>query len=258
MNPLGMPNHFQRKVLASAALLLALCACQQPVVAPAPAAPDQPAAGGSTTLRGLYAYMADAASFQDCRSGQRRPVLMTRDHRALERAYLAARTEPGAPLLAIIEGRFEMHAPEPGLAPREHVVVERFIVLRPGETCAADAPSRATLTNTYWRPVELEGRPVEIRPGTREPHLILDMQDSRARGFSGCNSFSGRYEQQGDSLRFGNIAATMMACLPAGDLEQRFFAALKAAAGQRLRGETLELLDAGGKVRARFESRYLR
>ena len=75
----------------------------------------------------------------------------------LGRAAEAA--ERNKSVLAIIEGRFEMHAPEPGLAPREHVVVERFIVLRPGETCAADAPSRATLTV----------KPSRVRPTVRRP-----------------------------------------------------------------------------------------
>lgn len=131
------------------------------------------------------------------------------------------------------------------------------ILLLAGCQQAPTAQSRATLANTYWQPVELEGRPVAIRPGTREPHLILDAHETRARGFSGCNTFSGAYELAGENLRFKAVAATRMACLPDGDLEQRFFAALNGAAGWRISGETLELRDGGGRVRARFESRHL-
>ncbi|MBX3666418.1 MAG: META domain-containing protein [Burkholderiales bacterium] len=213
---------------------------------------------GPMPLRGLYRYMADAASFQECRSGKRYPVQMIRDHAALERAYLAARTAPGATMLALIEGRFVQQAPEPGMAARDHIVVERHLTLRPGETCAAGAPARATLANTYWRPVELGGKPVTIRGGVREPHLILDEKESRARGFSGCNGFGGGYRLEGPKLAFANIVSTMMACLPAGDLEQRFFTALKNTAAHAISGDVLELRDAGGGLLGRFEARYLR
>lgn len=213
---------------------------------------------GPMVLRGLYRYMADAAVLQECRSGNRYPVLITRDHLALERAYLAARPAPGTPLLAVIEGRFVLQAPEPGMAPREHIIVERFLTLRPGESCAAEVPGKATLLNTYWRPVELGGKPVTIHAGTREPHLILDHKDSRVRGFSGCNGFGGSYVLDGEKLGFKGIISTMMACLPIGDLEQRFFAALKNTGSHAIRGETLELRGPDGTVLGRFEARYLR
>lgn len=213
---------------------------------------------GPMVLRGLYRYMADAATLQECRSDKHYPVLITRDHLALERAYLAAQTAPGMPLLAVIEGRFVLQPPEPGLAPRDHLIVERFLTLRPDATCDPDVPARATLVNTYWRPVELGGKPVTVRAGTREPHLILDTKDSRVRGFSGCNGFGGSYALDGGKLGFKGIVSTMMACLPIGDLEQRFFAALKNTAGHALRGELLELRDADGRVLGRFEARHLR
>jgi hypothetical protein len=41
-------------------------------------------------------------------------------------------------------------------------------------------------------------------------------------------------------------------------VETRFHAALNATAEQRVAGETLELRDQDGKVRARFESRYMK
>jgi len=220
------------------------------------AQPD--AIAGPLPLSGMYAYMADAASFQECRTGKRFPVRITNDHLRLERAYLAARNAPGTPLLATFEGGFVEPAPEPGMARREHVVVERFGELRPGETCAAQALAQAALTNTYWRPVELEGRPVAAGPGTREPHLVMESDHQRVRGYSGCNGFGGTFEQTADRLRFTGIVATRMTCLPIGDLEQRFFAALNAATSHRITGDALELRDPDDKVRARFEARYLR
>ena len=213
---------------------------------------------GPQPLRGLYSYMADAAILQECHTGKRYPLLLTGDHETLERAYLRARSTPGALTLALFEGHFVEQSPEPGRPPRTHIVVDRFGELRPGETCAAQAPAQASLTNTYWRPVELGGKPVEIHAGTREPYLVLEAKNNRVRGYSGCNGFGGVFERTGDSLHFKGIVATMMACLPTGDLEKRFFAALNATAAHHITGDALELRDQDGKVRARFEARYLR
>jgi len=149
---------------------------------------------GPMRLRGMYVYLADAATFNECLTGKRFPVLIEQGHLALERAYLAARRTPGEFLAATLEGRFVERAPEPGAAPREHIVVERFDRLWPGETCAPQAPARASLLETYWRPVEIEGGPVMIHPGTREPHLVLSSEGNRVRGFTGCNNLTGAFE----------------------------------------------------------------
>jgi len=126
--------------------------------------------------------------------------------------------------------------------------------------CAmTDAPkSQARLIETYWKAVELEGKPVEVRAGTREPHMVLRAEKNAVNGFSGCNTFRGAYEVNGNSLRFKNMASTLMA-LPAGsDTEKNFLSAIKAATTQHIAGETLELRDQDGRIRARFESRYLK
>lgn len=119
----------------------------------------------------------------------------------------------------------------------------------------ADAP----LLETYWKAVELEGAPVEARAGTREAHLILRTEKNTAGGFSGCNNVRGAYEVAGSSLRFKQMASTLMACLPAtNDVEKRFNAALSASTGYRISGDSLELRDQDGKVRGRFTAVHLR
>jgi copper homeostasis protein (lipoprotein) len=212
---------------------------------------------GPMRLRGMYVYMADAATFNECLTGKRFPVLSGKDSPALERAYLAARSAPGNFLAAIIDGRFVHHAPEPGAPVREHIVVERFDRVLPGETCAPQAHGKASLTDTYWRPVEIEGQPVAIHAGTREPHFVL-LRDGRVRGFTGCNNLMGGYEQGADDFRFITVATTRKACLPASDIEGRFLAALNATASVRITGDALELRDKEGKVRMRLEATYLR
>ena len=126
--------------------------------------------------------------------------------------------------------------------------------------CAqTDAPkAQARLVETYWKALEVEGQAVEVRPGTREPHMVLRSDKSVVSGFSGCNNFRGSYEVSGDRLRFKGVASTMMACISGGDTERNFLSAINATATQRISGEILELRDQEGKVRARFESRYMK
>jgi len=91
---------------------------------------------GPIRLRGMYRYLADAASLTECITGKRWPVLIEGAHLALERAYLAQRIQPGSLLLVALTASFVWREPEPGLRPREMLRVEEFEGLWPGETCA--------------------------------------------------------------------------------------------------------------------------
>jgi putative lipoprotein len=126
-------------------------------------------------------------------------------------------------------------------------------------TSPSQAASRAELLETYWRPAEIDGNPVRLQPGAREPHLVLHKEGSRLRGYAGCNSMSGGYVLQGEALRFGPMAMTRRACLGDGgnDLESAFVAALGATTSYRIIAESLELRDAAGKLRIKLEARNL-
>ncbi len=213
---------------------------------------------GPMRLRGLYFYLADAASLSECLSGRRWPVLIEGAHLDLERAYLA-QGEGGRWVLATLQGRFVMREPEPGLPPREAIVVERFERLWPGETCAADAPATASLLNTRWRLVEIDGQPVTLVAGQRQPFLQLYGEGNRVRGFGGCNALSGRFEQGSDGFLFKALALTRRSCAgAAGAQEASYLAALQATASRQIVGDALWLRDAQGRMRLRFEALYLR
>ena len=79
----------------------------------------------------------------------------------------------------------------------------------------------------------------------------------RVTGSGGCNRFSGSYQSDQRSLRFGPLASTRMACLDM-DTETAFLRALERTRHYRIRGRTLDLLDAGGGLAARLEERNLR
>jgi uncharacterized lipoprotein NlpE involved in copper resistance len=84
----------------------------------------------------MFRYMADAARFEDCLTGRSYPVAMEGDYLRLERAYTeAAKSEPGAPLMARFEGNITHRPAMEGAGLIPTVVVIRFIGVFPGQRC---------------------------------------------------------------------------------------------------------------------------
>jgi copper homeostasis protein (lipoprotein) len=208
------------------------------------------------TMRGMYRYMADAALFVECESGRRFPVAMEADNLALERAYLDARKEPGQALLVSLQGRLALRPAMEGDVHEIAVIPERFLGVSPGETCGARA-SVSELENNYWKLISLGDRPAPVLEGRREPHLVFHSEDGRVTGTGGCNQLNGGYEIDGDSISFGRMASTMMACADGKDADRALLAALETAETFRKTAHHLELVDGEGNVVARFEAREL-
>jgi copper homeostasis protein (lipoprotein) len=202
--------------------------------------------------------MADAGLFTDCASGQRLPVATEGDNAALEAAYSKARPAPGAPVLAVVDGRVELRLPMEGPQRKPTLIVERFVEVVPGSGCPAPA-GPAPVENTYWKLVSLRGTPVQLADQQREPHLILQPADRRVVGSGGCNRLMGSYTLEGERLAFSKTAGTMMAC-PQGvmELERALLDTLPQVTTWRVQGQRLELLDGQGTAVAAFESRYLK
>ena len=71
------------------------------------------------------------------------------------------------------------------------------------------------LNNTSWELAALgEQSPLA---GTT---ISLSFEDGLARGTSGCNSYGGAYQVNGDKIEFQEFEATLMACLDTGVMEQ--------------------------------------
>lgn len=69
-------------------------------------------------------------------------------------------------------------------------------------------------------------------------------EDGTLTGNSGCNTYNGSYEVNGDQITIGPLASTMMMCSdPAGvmDQEAQYLAALQSAASYQVEGMVLEL-----------------
>jgi heat shock protein HslJ len=89
---------------------------------------------------GDYVYLADAGRFADCASGASYPVAQGGESIALERAYTAARTRPGTPVLVSLRGHLEQRLAMEGDRRVVHLVVDRFEGASPGHECAEITP----------------------------------------------------------------------------------------------------------------------
>ena len=115
----------------------------------------------------------------------------------------------------------------------------------------------AALENTYWKLVEVHGRPVQVLPGEREAHILL--LAGRASGGSGCNKLMGSYTHSAPgALRIGPLANTRMACPPEMMAQEAaLLDAFEHTTDYRIKGGALTLLH-GETILARFESRYFK
>jgi copper homeostasis protein (lipoprotein) len=202
-------------------------------------------------LRGIYRYMADAGLFVECHSGKSFFVAQEGDNATLESAYIAARPEPGAEVLVTITGHIARRPKMEGEGEVEMVVVDKFGKVWPGDTCLPK--SEASLTDTHWKVLELQGRPLKRVEQGREVHMVLASEGNRAHGFAGCNRFFGGFQSDRNTLRFSPLGSTRMACPSGMDQEQPFLNALERAGRYEIHGQVLELY-AGELLLARFEA----
>ncbi|MBB4844316.1 putative lipoprotein YbaY/heat shock protein HslJ [Paucibacter oligotrophus] len=220
--------------------------------------------------QGEFVLQAGAARFSDCVSGLSWPLAMGGDLANLQRSHGQFAKAPGAPVLVKLQGRL-LTSPGPDGKAQEQLQVDKFMAaeasgarceaLKPGaEPRPGAAAGQASLTETYWKLIELDGqKPPAPAAQQREVQITLHKQNQRVSGSSGCNRLMGSFKQEGAAgLSFSRMAGTMMACSPqAMDTEQKVHAMLAATSAYRIEGEHLVLLS-GRRVLARFESVYLR
>lgn len=119
----------------------------------------------------------------------------------------------------------------------------------PGDDTASlrgSVSATSALVGPRWRLVELEGQPSLAGGGTREPHLIFSRDSvDRVAGATGCNSMGGRYEADGERIRFSELFSTKMACVEEERMRQetRFVRVLERADRYSISEDTLSLRE---------------
>ena len=129
--------------------------------------------------------------------------------------------------------------------------------LNASDTDPADSAVQASLTNTYWKLVELEGQAVKTAAGQREIKLTL-RGENKVTGFAGCNSFFGSYTFDESKITISQLATSRKFCTETMDMETLFLKILTEVAGYKIIGQTLYLSDDKGKLQARLQAVYLK
>lgn len=122
-------------------------------------------------------------------------------------------------------------------------------------TPALSTPVANDLAAYTWTLVLLGERANPLGAGDKAPDLTFTAAESRASGFAGCNRFSGAYTVAGDSLHFGPLLSTKMACPGSDQVEVGYLAALGAVVTYTLADSSLILHGAGGGKLAEFRHR---
>ena len=134
--------------------------------------------------------------------------------------------------------------------------VSGLVILFSTLGCAQEtAKPDVTLTNTYWKLVQLNG--AAVSPGEdKELHMILRGED-QVGGYAGCNHFTGSVTVSGEGVAFGPIASTRRMCAVGMQQEDAFLQALENAHRYSISGEDLAIENAGGEVTMRFVAVYM-
>ena len=132
-----------------------------------------------------------------------------------------------------------------GSPTRIAIVLRKISSVRPKRT------GGKSLEGTYWKAIELAGRPVPALAASREAHLLFQ-PGGRVSGVDGCNRITGGYQLKKDAVTFGEIARTRMACMDSAEVEDGFRDALQNARRLTIASDRLELADAAGNRLAVF------
>lgn len=202
-------------------------------------------------LQGQYTYFADAGRFTECVSGLQMPVMQTGRNAQLEADYLALGQPPQTVARAVLFARI---TPEPAMEGDQKAI--SLHPLRVEEVAAQPLCESAfkahPVGGTQWVLQALGTNALEPGQTNRIPDLKLDPEQGRFSGNNGCNQMVGSVELNGNRIAFSAVAATRMACMQGGDIEQQVMDALGKATRWNVLGDRLELLDNLGRRLAWF------
>lgn len=104
---------------------------------------------------------------------------------------------------------------------------------------SSEASVSTSIKGTLWTVTRIPGFEMEK---TRKP-VTLYLSDTAARfsGNGGCNGYGGEYILNGDSLKLGEVLATMMACKPGSHTENKYFTVLRETNRYEISGDKMLL-----------------
>ncbi|AUC84661.1 heat-shock protein [Polaribacter sp. ALD11] len=119
--------------------------------------------------------------------------------------------------------------------------------------------SNNQIVEKYWKLKTLEGKEIKMADTQeREIFFTLKAAKNRITGFAGCNSISGEYTlEEGNRIRFKNIATTLMACPDVDVHESEFLKVFELADNYTIKDDVLSLNVGRRAPLAVFEAVYV-
>ena len=114
------------------------------------------------------------------------------------------------------------------------------------------------ITEKYWKLKTLEGQEVKMAENQKkEVYFMLKTDENKVVGFAGCNTISGSYKMEdGNRIRFSQIATTLMACPNVDFNEGEFLKVFELADNYTINGDILSLNVGKRAPLAVFEAVY--
>lgn len=117
--------------------------------------------------------------------------------------------------------------------------------------CGDSDDSSAELSGTSWELVD-ESLDVAVPD---EAMVTIEFTEDTVSGSSGCNSYTGSYTQDDDSIEIGALASTRKACVPeVAVVEDAFYVRIGTVTTVEVDGDELNLLDSSEEVVLTFSS----
>lgn len=110
-----------------------------------------------------------------------------------------------------------------------------------------------TLTNRYWKVIEIRGDKAVAFDNQREAHIILD-NENKIIGSDSCNRIFGSYKLDGNKIDFSHLASTRMACMKGMTQAHNFSTAFAYVKSYKIEKNSLYFLDENEKVILKFVS----
>jgi heat shock protein HslJ len=120
---------------------------------------------------------------------------------------------------------------------------------------AGTSPMQMTLTGTYWRLAAFRTQAGFIEMDAPNDGAIQFASDGKVAGNTGCNSFMGNHEVDGDIIKIAPAGMTMMACENALMVQETaVLDALPQARTFKITGQVLQLFDGSNAELLRYRA----
>lgn len=105
------------------------------------------------------------------------------------------------------------------------------------------ASNDRNMENRKWFLVGIEGETDIFIIDGKKPYIEFDLDSSKVGGNATCNNFFTDYHIEGNSIKLGVIATTLMVCVDDSKQEYRFLQALRRVDSFKMEEEKLFLFE---------------